>query len=266
MERGYATKSAADAAHPVSPLTMKLKLAFALSKSEIAVAEDLQAQRRVVKANTDIIVDGDDYGAILIVCEGWAYRYKLLADGRRQILNFVLPGDGIGSYSSLFTTAANSVQALADVTLATIVPERLTHIARDQPRLSSALSRSLAQEESMLAEHVVRIGRRTAYERMAHLLMELLMRLQAVGFADSRSYDLPLTQEILADALGLSIVHVNRTLRQLRRDGLIRLDCRRIIIDDIDRLTEVAEFEPSYLEQGRKTRCGDGGCLVSAFP
>ncbi|MEO5372686.1 MAG: Crp/Fnr family transcriptional regulator [Alphaproteobacteria bacterium] len=265
MDRGVAVRPVADAARAVSPLTRKLRQGLALSREEAAVAEDLLSQRRSVRANTDIVVDGDEYGAILIVCEGWAYRYKLLADGRRQILNFVLPGDGIGSYASLFTIAANSVQSLTDVVLGVIAPDRLHHINRHHPRLSGALSRSLAQGESMLAEHVVRIGRRTAYERMAHLLMELLMRLQAVGFADHRSYDLPLTQEILADALGLSIVHVNRTLRQLRRDGLLRIEGRRIVIDDVDRLTEVAEFEPGYLEQGREARSGDGGVLASVF-
>lgn len=264
MDIAYAARIGSGATDPVrvaTPLARKLKLDY--RRDELVAIEELQAQRKTVRANTDIITDGDECGAILIVCEGWAYRYKLLADGRRQILNFIVPGDTIGSVASLYSRAANSVQALTDVSVCSITPERMHEIGLAFPRLAAALGRSFAQGESMLAEHVVRIGRRTAYERMAHIFMELLTRLQAVGAADHSSYDLPLTQEILADALGLSIVHVNRTLRQIRKDGLIRLDSRRISIIDVARLTEVAEFEPAYLEQCRPPRGGPG--RVSAF-
>ncbi|KAF0114943.1 MAG: Crp-type transcriptional activatory protein [Rhodospirillaceae bacterium] len=219
-----------------------------LGHKESVFLETLHTQRRLVTVNTDILTDGDEMPAVLIVSDGWAFRYKLLAHGRCQILTFILLGDTIGSTASLFTRATCPVQALTDVRLCTLKAQHLAEIARDFPKLAWALESVFRQEESMLAEQVVRIGRRTAYERLAHLLLELLLRLQAVGHADRASYDLPLTQEVLADALGLSGVHVNRTLRQLRTDGLIHLKDRRIIIGDVERLTEVAEFEPAYLQ------------------
>jgi CRP-like cAMP-binding protein len=109
------------------------------------------------------------------------------------------------------------------------------------------LGRYRTRERTLLAEQIVRVGRRSAYERVAHLILELLHRLHLVHEADGRSYELPLTQEILGDALGLSLVHVNRTLRRLRKEGLIRMEGDVLIIDDLDRLMEIAEFDPAYL-------------------
>ncbi len=232
-----------------SPLIRKLRSCTALSAEEISFLRGLERRSQRVEADTDLIVEGDIYKESYVLREGWALRYKLLPDGRRQILNLILPGDFIGLRASLFQTADHSVATLTDVMLCPFPSRRIIDLCREFPRLALGLNWSAAREEAILAEHIVSIGRRSAYERVAHLILELLRRLQFVGLAGERSYEMPLTQEILADVLGLSIVHVNRTLRRLRRDGLIRLDTRRIVIRDEQGLRDVAGFEPHYLDQ-----------------
>jgi len=217
-------------------------------REESVFLKVLHTQRRLVTIDSDLLTDGDTMRAVLIVSDGWTFRYKLLADGRRQILNFILPGDTIGSAASLFSCATCSVRTVTNVGVCVLGAQQLAEITRHFPRLAQALGSVFLQAESIVAEQVVRIGRRTAYERLAHLLLELLLRLQVIGRADRASYDLPLTQEILVDSLGLSGVHVNRTLRQLRADGLIRLKDHRIMIGNVERLIKVAGFEPAYLE------------------
>jgi CRP-like cAMP-binding protein len=115
------------------------------------------------------------------------------------------------------------------------------------PRLGAAVAWSAGRDEAILSEQVVRVGRRSAYERTGHIMVELLHRLRLVGEADQRSFELPLTQEILADTLGLSIVHMNRTLRRLRENGLVRISGDRVVIGDLEELISIAEFTPHYL-------------------
>ena len=120
-----------------------------------------------------------------------------------------------------------------------------------QPRLAAAIFWSLACEAAMYAEHLIDVGRRSALERIAHFLLELLTRLQVIGLADERSFRMPLTQELIGDALGLSVPHVNRTLRQLRDDELVSIQEHIVIIKDVEALSALADFEPSYLDQFR---------------
>jgi CRP-like cAMP-binding protein len=117
----------------------------------------------------------------------------------------------------------------------------------DCPRLAAAIAWSAGRDEAILSEQIVRVGRRSAYERTGHLIVELLHRLRLVGEAEQESFELPLTQEILADTLGLSIVHVNRTLRRLRENGLLCIKGERVVIGDLEQLTSVTEFSPQYL-------------------
>jgi CRP-like cAMP-binding protein len=175
-------------------------------------------------------------------------RYKTLPDGRRQILNFILPGDFIALYGSLIECADHSVETLTRVSVAAFAPQRVVDLFGRCPRLGAAIAWTAGREEAILAEQIVRIGRRSAYERTAHLFLELLRRLQFVGLAGERSFEMPLSQDVLADSLGLSMVHVNRTLRRLRQAGLVRLVDRSLVIDDVEKLEEVANFSPDYIE------------------
>jgi CRP-like cAMP-binding protein len=160
-----------------------------------------------------------------------------------------VPGDMIGLRASLMEFADDTVEALTDCEIASFPLDRLQDACRVHPRLVMALMWSSAREQSMLSEQVMRIGRRTALERIAHFLLELLRRLQLVDAAGRRSFELPLTQELIADTLGLSTVHVNRTLQKLRKRGLVEVEDGRVFIPDVDALNEVAEFDPTYLDQ-----------------
>lgn len=228
-------------------LGRKLGAVIRLSNAEIDCIEAMQKRVKCVAAGCEFVRDGDPYDQTYVVKDGWAIRFKTLSDGRRQILNFALPGDFVGLFSGLFEVADHTVAALTDVVLHPIEPTSLVEMFGNCPRLGAAVAWSAGRDEAILSEQVVRVGRRSAYERTGHLIVELLHRLRLVGEADQCSFELPLTQEILADTLGLSIVHVNRTLRRLREDGLLRISGDRVIIGDLDRLVSVAEFSPHYL-------------------
>jgi len=237
-----------------APVLKKLGAAIPLSAEEKTYLTGLQGNPRRVPAGQQIVVEGRVYDRIYFLNDGWAFRSKLLPDGRRQIFGFLIPGDLIGLRASLMGVAADSVDALTDCRVASFSLDRLYDACRKHPRLVMALMWSAARDQSMLSEQVMRIGRRTAVERLAHFFLELLRRLQLVDEAGRRSFELPLTQELIADTLGLSIVHVNRTLRTLRKRGLLEIDDGRLVIHDVEKLSELASFDPLYLGQA----AGDG--------
>ncbi len=241
------------AAFPIGDHVLrKLGIFVHLDETHLAALDRLLSETMAVDSLQDVVTEGEPCKHLYLLTRGWALRYKLLSDGRRQILGFVIPGDFFGLRATLFDVADDTVQSLTECTICRIPGEDFVAVLRDHPRLGMAIVWSIVREYSVLAEHLVSLGRRSALERTAHLLMELLNRLQLVQLAGEKDFELPLTQEILADALGLSIVHVNRTLRRLRQQGLIRLDpqTRWIIIDKPDDLAEIADFNPLYLDQG----------------
>src|SRR5262249_12346070 len=157
---------------------------------------------------------------IFLITEGIAIRFRMLRKGQRQILNFLIPGDFVGITSCRYENALSSIRTLTHCRMSSISLTKLTGLMDSHPRLAAKLFWSFAAEAAILSEHLVAVGRRSATERIAHLLLELFTRMQLVGLADERSFCLPLTQEMIGDALGLSIPYVNRVLQQLRRDGL----------------------------------------------
>jgi len=186
------------------------------------------------------------------ILAGWACRQRLLPDGRRQIFSLMLPGDAIGFSPEASPLTTASVVALTKVAIAHLEPPLgaatppLTQAdnASDVLGFADHMRLSAFLDEALLLDHVVRLGRQTAYERTAHLMLELHWRSTLIGQADDRSFTLPLTQEVLADVLGLSIVHVNRTLQHLRRDHLIEVTGPRVVLLDPAALTIIADFQP----------------------
>lgn len=229
------------------PLGRKLGAFIRLSAQETACLAKMQSRAKTVAAGTGLVQDGEPYDQAYVVKRGWAIRYKTLSDGRRQILNFALPGDFIGLFSAVFECADHSVEALTGLEVYPFEPASLVDVFGSCPRLGAAIAWAAGRDEALLAEQILRIGRRSAYERMSHMMVELLHRLRQVGEADGNSFELPLTQEILADTLGLSVVHVNRTLRRLRESGLVHINRDRVVIVDLGRLMTVADFSPRYL-------------------
>ena len=220
-----------------------------LSQDEIDILLELQASPRIVQRHRDIITEGRSYGSIFIIMEGNAIRYRILHDGRRQIVNIVLPGDIVGALGYFTESSLYSTKALTEVVVAAVPFARLNALYETHPRLVTKIFWWFSCESTIYAEHLVDLGRRSALERVAHFLLELLTRLQSIGLADEQSFKIPLTQELLADALGLSIPHVNRVLRRLREDQLVVVEDQRVTVKDMDALAELADFEPSYLSR-----------------
>lgn len=217
------------------PTEERLALAATLSvERAFDPREEMMQERRAVD------------GAHLIV-EGFACRCKLLADGRRQILGILLPGDLCGLRGLLVGRMNHSVVALSQVRASLLPAAALTGAIGRHPRLARALWWLTALEESISREWLVNVGYRNAYERVAHLLCELYWRLAAVGLAQDDRCRLPLTQTELGDAVALSAVHINRTLMGMRRAGLVRMHGGTLELLDRDALQAVAGFDPAYL-------------------
>jgi CRP-like cAMP-binding protein len=200
-----------------------------------------------VRKGQDIMICGSHYHWLYVNRSGWLARYKLLHNGSRQIIDFILPGQLVGLSACLFQRALYSVVAITKATLLTIPFDMVDEAFEKHPALAKALFRSAALEGAILGEHLIDAARRSAYQRVSHLLLELLMRLNHGRSSDEMSFSVPLTQELIADALGLTPVHVNRTLRALREDGLIAMDGRSIKILDFEALALLSDFEKSYL-------------------
>ncbi|TVR97467.1 MAG: Crp/Fnr family transcriptional regulator [Rhodospirillales bacterium] len=192
---------------------------------------------RHVPRFTDIVVEGERSDGVLTLEAGWAFRYRLLGDGRRHIIDFLVPGDLVAPLSPM---ASHFVAALTDCTVRRHASGDLSALAIIDSPLAAALQRGMAGEMTRLLEKTVSLGRRNAKERMASLLVEMLQRTQQVGVASDGWFPFPVTQELLADALGLSIVHVNRTLRSLREDGLVDMAAGRVAVHDIEALMDLA--------------------------
>ena len=195
---------------------------------------------------------------MLILVEGAALRYRVLTDGRRQVLNIALPGDFIGFPGCFFDSALYTISALAECSVASLSFSRFLRLSETHPRLSAAIFWSLSCETAIYAEHLIGVGRRSALERVAHFLLEMLTRLQAIGLADERCYRLPLTQELIADALGLSVQYVNQTLRQLREEELAVIDRQQVTILNLDALAALADFEHAYISRFRVAELASG--------
>jgi len=232
----------------LSPLARKLGSFVALSDAELALLERLHQRRRVFVAGKDLVHQGQSRQAAYILAKGWAASYKLLEDGQRQIVNFKVPGDFLGLRSVLLRVSDHSVEPVTDIEVSEFLVVELLDAFGENHRLAMALLWAASRDEAMVVEHLVNIGRRDAAKRLAHFLLELGARLSLVGIGSKAGYDCPLTQYLIADALGLSAVHVNRCLRQLREYGLVTFTGGRVAFIDHARLVEFAQFDPAYLD------------------
>jgi len=225
----------------------KIQNLTTLSSEEEKTLQFFATMAREVNAQTELIGQGEAYRCGYMLHTGWAMRAKILRDGRRQILNFVLPGDVVGLGAPFFTIADYSVMTIGPASVTEMTFTRFAEIFHTQPRLGAALCWQLAQEEAIISEHLVNIGRRDAYMRVGHLYAELYWRLDTVGLVQNFTYTAPLSQTMLADALGLSFVHISRTIRRLRQDGLVQVNGAQVVINDLPALERAVDFEHTYL-------------------
>lgn len=207
---------------PCSHCTLRRRAAFRCNTAEeIAFIQSLKVSEIAAAAHQAIVPQGDRSQHLYTLLSGWAFRYVILPDGRRQILNFLLPGDLLGLQARLFDQTDHGIEALTDVVLCVFARERFWDIYQGHPRLAFDVTWLGAREESLVDDGLLSAGRRTAAERLAAMLLQLHRRADSVGLVRDGGVELPLTQAHLADALGLSAVHVNRTIQAMRRARLI---------------------------------------------
>jgi CRP-like cAMP-binding protein len=240
----------ADNGRARNPLVTKLSQFVPLSAADVGVLEGLCASEERFGAGANIFDEGDAPRAAFVVTRGMACRYRLLQDGRRQILTFLMPGDFCDLHAYLLRAMDHSVGAIVPTRIAIVERDIVSEIVAHHPRLSAALSWSAMQEGAMLRERIVALGRRDARGRVAYLLCELVWRQRAVRMAEDHAIRLPLTQTDLADTLGLTAVHVNRVLQRFRQDQLIRLGQRRLTLLDVEKLQAMAGLTSNYLQIG----------------
>lgn len=225
----------------------KIELATDLTDGERAALERLLTKTVEFAPGQDMASEGQKPNFSTVMLEGLACRYRSLPNGSRQIISFQIAGDWADLHSYFIQTMDHSVGAITRCKVAQIPHPLVRETIETCPRLGQAMWRDTMIDSAVFREWVVNIGRRDAYERVAHLLCELHARLEAVGLTNGYSYELPLTQTDLADCVGVSTVHVNRVLQKLRGEGLISFGGKSVIIHDWKRLVEVSGFNPGYL-------------------
>ncbi len=234
-----------------SPLTQKLSAFVALAEAELAVLEQLHQRRKTFEAGRDLVHQGQSEQAAYILAAGWVVSYKIQPDGSRQIVDFQVPGDFLGLRSVLLHTSDHGIEPIVDIEAAEVLVSDLLQAFAETPRLATAILWAVSRDEAMVVEHLVGLGRRDADARMAHFLLELGVRLSLVGMGSKNGYACPLTQYHLADALGLTAIHVNRVLRKLREDELVTFQDGFVTFNNYEGLVKLADFDPAYLDQKR---------------
>jgi CRP-like cAMP-binding protein len=232
-----------------SPIIRNLDSTFRLSDQERTALEDLPMQIQAIRADQDIVREGDRPSRCFALLDGYTATYKMTGDGKRQIHSWHIPGDIPDLQSLHLRVLDNSVVTLTPCRVGFIQHEVLRELCRKQPRIMEAFWRQTLIDAAIFREWMTNIGRREAYSRMAHIICEWIVRMRAVGLVQDHTCDLPMTQGELADAMGVSTVHVNRVLQELRGDGLITLKGSRLEVLDWEQLKQEGDFDPTYLHQ-----------------
>ena len=240
-------------------LVTKLQRYIPLTAEECAAIGSMPFQTQEIAARQEMPVSSGVGGSVHLIMSGYVCRYKILPDGRRQILSFLVAGDLSDLRLFILGQSDLSVATLSSVSVAIIPRSAILRLTERFPRITRALWWATLVEESITQEWLVNVGQRTALERMAHLMCELHTRLAVVGCVDGQSFDLPITQSELADTLGLSTVHVNRTIQQLKRINALAINGRKVELLDAEKLRSIAMFSPDYLHLRPATGASDDG-------
>ncbi len=233
--------------HHDNPLIRKLESIFPLNDDERRALENLPMQVTVIRADQDIVREGDRPSRSCLILSGFACTYKVTRDGKRQIVSFNLPGDIPDLQSLHLKVLDNSIGTISPCSIGFVSHETLRDLCIGHPRITAGLWRETLVDASIFREWMMNVGRREGSSRMAHVLCELVVRLRAVGLVENNACDLPITQNEFADALGFTTVHVNRIIQQMRARGLIELKGERLYIPDWEKLKRAGEFNAAYL-------------------
>ena len=225
----------------------KLRSLSGLEQSDVSVLAEAARDARTIQPGADIIGEGDDPDDLHLILTGFAFRYKLTSSGRRQIFAYLLPGDFCDLHVALLEQMDHSIGTLSPCEVARIPRQKILALTNEHPRIARALWMCNLVDEAVLREWVLNIGQRPAEQRIAHLFCEIHERLAAIDLAAEGSFSLPVPQSALADTLGLSEVHVSRSLRALREAGLVSISKQVVHIPHMGKLKRHADFDPAYL-------------------
>lgn len=236
-----------------NPLVAKLQSVTSLAEEDVAALTAICRDARELGPRRNIIREGDRPDHVHLILDGWAARYKLLADGGRQITAFLIPGDFCDLHVTLLSEMDHSIVTLGRAKVAFVTRDQMAELA-ERPRVTRAFWWATLVDEAVLRAWIVNVGRRDAEEAIGHLICELYIRLKNVGLTTDHSFELPLTQEEIADALGLTPVHVNRVLQRMRSEELIVLKRGALKILDYRRLEKASGFNANYLHVRDRVR------------
>lgn len=227
----------------------KLRGFVDLNAEEVDAVEKATAHPEAIGPRIDLIREGDQPGPVFVVLDGWAFRYKVLPNGSRQIMAFLMPGDACDLNIGMLAEMDHSIQTQTHAHVAKISRETMDELMAKHPGVARAMYVVQLVDEGTLRAWIVSLGRRGSQERAAHLLLELYVRGVRSGGAHDNQLELPLSQAVLADALGMTPVHVNRVLQMLRRSGAIELRRGLLRITDPVALTRISGFDDGYLHK-----------------
>jgi CRP-like cAMP-binding protein len=251
---------------PEHTLIRRLRIVANLDEEDERRLATLCGDVRMVAARQDILRDHERPEHLHLILHGWAARYKDLPGGERQIIGFLIPGDFCDLHVTILEQMDHGIVALTPCRLAYIDSRAMDRLTLESSKIARALWWSTLVDEGVLRSWIVNNGRRDAYARIAHLLCELHARMEIIGMVEHDRLDLPLTQEELADATGLTSVHTNRMLQRLRAKGMIELRSHVLTIRDLEGLQRAAGFDPTYLHLKRRALAefprGESGALA----
>jgi CRP/FNR family transcriptional regulator, anaerobic regulatory protein len=242
-----------------SPLVRRLGRSVLLTSEEVDYLETMQVDQAAIAKGDEFIHDGEPMRVTFLVRRGWVIRYRITPAGRRLIIGVSLPGDFIGLHVNFSHSAIFSAAALTSSSLALIEPVRILEIHRRFPVLASGLDWMSVRHSNILSEHKVSLGARSAAQRILHFLLELWVRLEQVGLAAAKGFELELTQEQIGDCMGLSTVHVNRSLSRLSKENLIMIDKGVVTFPEVSRSISFADFDERFLVEFAPQADGLGG-------
>lgn len=227
----------------------KLHCLVPLEEGDIEALAAATARSRSVPTRRDLIREGDRPGPVFVILEGWACRYKILPSGIRQVLAYLMPGDSCDLHIGLLAEMDHNIQTITPARVATIERAEIDSLVDRHPRIAKALYVAQLIDEGTMRAWITSMGRRTSIERVAHLMCELYLRARNIGLTTETQLELPLSQLLLADSLGMTPVHLNRVLKKLRMSGAMTLKRGSLMIVDPVMLTEIAGFDENYLHR-----------------
>lgn len=220
-----------------------------LTSAAIHDLDKVTSRPRKFAAKHDLIREGDQPGPVFVVLEGWAYRYKIMPSGTRQVLAYLMPGDCCDLHIGLLAEMDHSIQTVVPALVAMVGRAEMDILMDEHRCIAKAMYVSQLVDEGIMRSWIASMGRRTSIERAAHLMCELYLRARNIGIANGETFALPLSQLLLADSLGMTPVHLNRVLKELRLSGAMMLSRGSLLITDPGKLIQIAGFDENYLHR-----------------